>query len=37
MPDFEDTNKKEWIKLFRRKEIFDQTVMEIMEGGIVSL
>lgn len=33
MPDFEDTNKKEWMKLFRRKEIFNQAVIEIMEGG----
>lgn len=39
MPDFEDTNKKGWMKLFRHKEIFDQAVVEIMgEGaGIVAL
>lgn len=32
MPDFEDTNKKELMNLFRRKEIFDQAVIVIMEG-----
>lgn len=33
MPDFEDTSKKEWMKLFRCKEIFDQAGVEIMGGG----
>lgn len=37
MPDFEGTNKKEWMKLFRHKVIFDQAVTEITEGGIVAL
>lgn len=35
MPDFEDKNKKELMTLFRRKEIFDQAVIEIMEGEII--
>lgn len=37
MPDVEDANKKELMKLFRRKEIFDQAVIETMEGGMIAL
>lgn len=37
IPDFEDTNKKPRMKLFRCKEIFDQAVAEIVEGAIAAL
>lgn len=36
--DFEDTNKKQQMKLFGYKEIFDQTVVEIIgRVGVATL